>query len=1126
MERLELCARLARLLRPAPAEGAATQLRDALRDVDTLYAQQSQAPGLSPPATAAAVVTDVDDMLVAMLLRLLATAIPPSDVGATELAFRALAAVLPCCLARLPPARSVDILQACAAALPVPPSASTTAPSSLRQQPEELRVAVLRVLEMLLAADAGAGALHALLVPAPSSTERVHFVAYVVSCLLHIAETDRCRAATQLALRALTLLVDSCDRVVLRQFYPGISIGMWRCVTAPLQSSAVMVDAIQCLARAIERCMSDCATGAATSYDFSLASLRAAVALAEETEHHGTDGGKGNDNGSDSAAAWIAESATRTDELLSRLLTAKLSHATWRVQRAVVDLCSVVVLQCRHSLRDALLRCVDELLVLRGHAIDDVSAAAQATLAALQRLSLDEWLVLEPRVAERFGWHLSTLALQCRTEQESVSVHTMEILEGYLQCLGHQQAMLSVLDESLPSVVSTLARVVEFDSLDVALVRHETLVNPANSAERLTVPHFHKRLRFFHDDLSVRSAFRLLRALGAVVPMALLVDTVLTMLREGPKAPTAAAIVVILNEALRVHVDARDASPWRVHLVGRILDELLELPQWTTPADSRAASSVIALLIETIGICAQLSEDAFAQFLLYVLYPLVEKLGDADAQVERAALSTLRKIAFLTGHGASLDALFENNMDYLVDALCRRLERLDEAPQAPRVVEALLRHTRLPSAKPLVDEITRALLRCIDLNQDSDEMIVLLRSLHLLVKRFDSDSSASSSGSQDKAPVAHRNRQEKAVSLDAFLAELRAWTEPISSELGDDQAPVPDTHESKSVEEAVKSALPVEYEANDESANDESVNDDEDDTKNRLPFEPQVLEIMARCSYFVVDSDPVAACVVLQTMTRGFLYLKDRERVLLPLIHRTWPSLLDRLSLASHRPLLTASIEVLTLLAEIAGDFIGDRFVESVWPTLRRVLETVDARQTPRESTVTRAMLQLNVDGNSAPPSTNESESQSVGGRHTQEMRLVETALLCVSAVGRRSTVVAALVPEIVPLAIRFLHPSLPPRVVAAAHELVDVLAELNGDEVFVALAVVAQWQPPTSPPSSRFPAYGANAVPTRYSASTATKERPRPTSEVSGINTSEHQWRVCRDAAAQAIRRLHLVWS
>ncbi|GLE09184.1 hypothetical protein PINS_up020775 [Pythium insidiosum] len=284
MEQLELCARLARLLRPATTDAAATELRDALRDVDALYAQHTRASRF-PPATATAVVTDVDDMVLVLLLRLLATAIAPGDVGATELAFKALAAVLPHCRVRLAPTRLVDLLQACAAALPVPPSAavpSSAAPISLRQQPEELRVAVLSVLQTTLSTpdDGGASALDALLLPAPAPSERVHFVAYVVSCLLHIAESDRCRSAAQLALAALTRVVDGCDRVVLRQFYPGISIGMWRCVTAPLQSSAVMVDAIECLARAIAQCMSDGATGAAAPREFSLASLRAAAANA------------------------------------------------------------------------------------------------------------------------------------------------------------------------------------------------------------------------------------------------------------------------------------------------------------------------------------------------------------------------------------------------------------------------------------------------------------------------------------------------------------------------------------------------------------------------------------------------------------------------------------------------------------------------------------------------------------------------------------------------------------------------------------------------------------------------------------------------------------------------------
>ncbi|TMW68807.1 hypothetical protein Poli38472_006275 [Pythium oligandrum] len=1078
--RVALCAQLARLLRPVDVAAASQTRQEATaelkRVLEEVAAEYASSPEPNGHEEAAAIVAGVDDMVALSLHRvLLARVQPTSESSVQERAFAALAAVLPHCVARLPLSTRVEMLQTCVLFLPTPAAAqesATDATLRLSSQPEELRVSVLTCLEALCRAEPSV----VRVLSSSASSDHVHFLAYVVSCLLEIAQHDRCRAAARLSIHVLTCVVDSVASVdVLRQFFPGISIGMWKCVDAPLQSSKVIVGALECLAKAFKRCLPSSLTPEPV---YSLDTLRK---LPSEPS---------SDASTDVVDAWQEQSTSNIDLLFARLLssTSKLNTQPWSVQCAVVALCETVVLACRRSvLATSFSRCFEALMVRRVHAIVSVAEAAEAALQQLQtQLPVDEWLQLETQFTQRFHEHLATLALQCGSELESASVHRMEILIGYLQFLGVARFQ-SALDDSLASTFLSLARVMAFDVVDIDLLRHETLQIGDKS---LVVPHFQKRFQHFHDDATISVATRLLRNVGAVATPALVVETAFTRLQEDEST---AETLVILNECLRAHVGETMTNGVDVHLVGRLLDDLLLLPQWTAP---QGHVTTVALLIETIGITVEVVGAQFDEFLLYALYPLVEKLGARASQIERAALTTLQKVAFVCGYGDDIHALCEANMDYFVDALCARLAHLELYPQTPLVVEGLLRHTRIASL-PLVDEITRALLRCVDLYQDDEgHSGVLLKALELLISSLTTNEEE-----QTKKPGGEHEEANTMSKLSRFLQELRAWSEPLSTETGETTETeeikprvvevTSDTEDSEeSMVKRAKAAMPIEYgesdplEGRDDDGDADEANGGEGESLPPLRFQSQVVEILERCSYFVTDADPITCCLVLATMERGFVYLEPRRQELLPLIHRLWSSIIHRLSV-TNRPILTATVRLVTTLAQVAGDFIGDRFVETVWPPLRSILQQMDPNlKDPRASakavtSLTRSMLLLSTEGGQEPDtSLSEALTTTVPASHrkTQEDRLLEAVLVCLSTVCRQCVTVSSLVPEMTTVCAVFLSGSQPERIVMAAHDVMDALAKLNGDEVFVAMAQRAQWVPP-QPPSSRFPVLSAQAI-------------------------------------------------
>lgn len=1074
--------------------------------------------------------------------------------------------------------------------LPTPEAAvDTTAGetgTSLADQSEELRLAVLSCLRLLFSAYdlpdlRQSQSQQPIRRRRPAlvleSTAHMHFMAYLVSALLHVAQHDRCREAALLAMETLTRIIECLETnpLTMRQFLPGITGGVWNCVNAPNQASKVVVAAVGCLAQAIKVCLADGIPENNAQQQQSQYSLEALREIATKSSVQHTTGSEKREDGADTSPGdktdkWLTETAVNLDIILSRMFTiGQRAHhqASWRIRCALADLCGVVVLECRATLRDSFFRCFEELLVYQVDRISEVSEAARRMSDRLNAvLTTDEWLAMLPAFADRFEMQLSTLVLKCATEHEAFSAHIMKKMTGYLSFLGGR--LRPFLDRSMESTYRSLCRVLQFEAMDIDLIVHQTVTksremhaddqDPSErDGELLVVSHYQKRLKYFHEQEAVDATFELLHAIGAVCTPAVFIDCAFALLLPDDDAgageeqsdanpSTGAEVMLILNEFLRAFCASQPrksgdekksaATPTMsatalatvdIHLVGRVLEDLLALDVWSEQSslEPKARVNQRALMVECVGVCVEILGRDFAVFLLHVLYPLVEKLGSRSLQVERAALAALSKIYFLCDY-ESMEALFEANMDYFVDALCSRLENLDDFPLTALVVEALLKHTRIASL-PLADEVTHSLLRSVDMYQESPFTDGLLRSLHSLLRSISSGSDKMSESMDALAKTGDKRSSDTSM-LSRFLAEMNALAVGDDDGYDDDNkeaAPrfqeVDDGEGTAADAPNVKAAMPLEYDEGSalggEPINDEDGDEDEgrDDQLDPV-YRALAVEILDRSGYFVATPEPVACCQVLALMQDGFILLSRSQKQLLPLIHRLWPSLLPRLH-AKSRAIVTAAARVISTLAEVAGDFIANRFVEDVWPEFRRQLEGINFEE--HAPKITRSMLLLNVsnshteavEGASGEEAESMANARQVArlGRKTQEIRQLLAILSCITTVAQHTDAVSSLVPEVLASCAKFLHRAVPSEIVDVTTTLLLALYDLNGDEVFCAVAALADWDPPRLAPSARFPSFSMDSMRLFYRSQLATFK--------AGASSGGD----CAANAAQVMRRL-----
>ncbi|KAF1795292.1 Armadillo-type fold [Phytophthora cactorum] len=706
--------------------------------------------------------------------------------------------------------------------------------------------------------------------------DQQHFFAYLVAALLH--------------------------------YLPGVAAGLWKSANAPQQASKVIVAALDCLAIALDLCIGDERLLGDEEVKqepqrFTLEAIRQSVEKKEETD-------ESTNLPSSESDKWLETTAINLDLLLSRMFAASATAVA---------------------------------------AGTKVAREADTVLQKLQMsaLSSEERLRVLPEMADRFQMLLSTLVLKIATEHEATKVHFVRTLRGYLAFLG--SSLTPYLDAAMESIYSSLCRVVSFAVLDIELVVHQTLPSVPegdrsndNTAASVVVSQFQKRLRYFNEEASVQEVFAMLRDVGAVSTPAGFIDCAFMLLSEAATETGSAEVVLVLNEFLRAYCSNKEGSEesMDVHLIGRILEDLLALEAWeehSSHRSSRALVSQRALMVECIGVCAEILGAEFKSFLLYVLYPLVEQLGSHSVE----------KVYFFTGY-ESLEALFQANMDYFVDSLCARLEQLDAYPMTAFVVEALLRHTRLASL-PLVNE--------------------------------------------------------------------------------------PDSQD-----------------------------DDRDKDEDASGYRTLVIDIMDRCGYFL-----------------GVRFLSQHQKQLLPLVARMWPELLPRLRV-ENRAIVTGTVRVITTLAETAGDFVGDRFMESVWPVLQSQMQSINFGADAKSSQLTRSMLLISKPHDEAASDfdaqtrTGNKLSALSGTRKTQEIRHLLAILSCLTMVCQQSETVTRLVPEITRVCSKYLTHAAPREVVEQTLELFAALVQLNGDEVFCTIAALADWVP-AAPPSARFSRFEPDAV-------------------------------------------------
>jgi hypothetical protein len=346
--------------------------------------------------------------------------------------------------------------------------------------------------------------------------------------------------------------------------------------------------------------------------------------------------------------------------------------------------------------------------------------------------------------------------------------------------------------------------------------------------------------------------------------------------------------------------------------------------------------------LRLLATCANLLQSAFQPLLIQSLYHILELSSPTSPPL--VAMHAQRALSIVSDSAgyASPQNLVLSNVDYVVNSVSQRLAvaRLD--PSAPLVLVEMIRLVGKPIV-PMVQDLVDDVFEALDDYHGYEEVTVgLWAVLDALLKVMEED-----------LPPPTRNPSPQLAAPQATEDDwqaLGAWVrERNEAEHGDETA--------ADIAEEVNPQRPFKPDqGDDDGMKGATAQHDDEPTPDQVapPTRTQVVtaQILSKALYFLSHDSPFLRARVLSLIASAvpLLALPDldaadpaanRAADLMPVIHRAWPYILNRLSDPEPYVVVEAA-GLVESLARNVGEFMSRRIVDDVWPRFKTLLGRLD----------------------------------------------------------------------------------------------------------------------------------------------------------------------------------------
>uniref|UniRef100_UPI00398E687A TELO2-interacting protein 1 homolog n=1 Tax=Pristiophorus japonicus TaxID=55135 RepID=UPI00398E687A len=833
---------------------------------------------------------------------------------------------------------------------------------------EELKMAVVQGLTALLHSAYGDIVL-SLYQPDMLPTQ-----GFVISLLLAVAEHEKSRQLQILALKCLLVLILQCDCPdthcsfdnndlvqvgdSFASFLPGITLGMTRIISGDVkQGHLVTIYAIKVWYKVVGLVMANDQLSQ-NQHDKKMlpagASKLAELVVCRKPE-------------------WVKSTASKLDVLLQKLCSCAAGNTHWKVRLELVELVHHLLSGCNKSLKQS----IGHLLEVLVGFVGDERPEVQARCSQVLRNISEQCVVCENKdftdvLSENLHALATALPRLMRTLNDQSKLASLGLLVGYLKLLGHKVNVVLNSTVHLGRLSKALMQILELDVTDVRIVEERRLTSEAEELQQPLSGSDHLRkwskpaaqrkyFKYFNEERVFALLQQICRVLGYYGNLYLLVDHFMELYQESVVYRKQAALVIneLLLGAAGLDVDVLHERETPVSTDDLKATVISIIEEYTSAANWHLVTSIeseyetgshtnqpkchgftggsrsgylysnqsltvhtmnnniwqICIQLEGIGYFARVLNIEFRLLLMTSLYPVIEKVGAETLFVNQMAARTLVDLCQACGYD-SLQELINQNSDYLVNTISLNLRRLTQHPHTPRVISVMFSYSDA-SLLPLVDDVVQDVLLSLDHYYDVRAQLIFTV-LHSLM-------TALAHWFPPKDPVQKMEKPQDAACRSGTTAgEIQRFFQEYQ-------------HQKHLAEGDVEIDLDkTECEILDQLEPDISCS--HPDVKKELPAHIQIAkDVMERCIHLMSDKSIKLRLKVLDVLELCVTVLQSNVNELLPMVHRAWSPLVQRLT--NDDPLVVLrAFKVLCKLADTCGDFLRSRVSKNILPKVTRSL--------------------------------------------------------------------------------------------------------------------------------------------------------------------------------------------
>ncbi|XP_078092533.1 TELO2-interacting protein 1 homolog [Mustelus asterias] len=801
---------------------------------------------------------------------------------------------------------------------------------------------------------------------------------FVISLLLDMAEHEKSRQLRVLALKCLLVLILQCDcpeshcsfdnNGLLQvgdsfaSFLPGITLGMTRIISGDInQGHLVATYAIKVWYKVVGLVMANDQVSE-NHHDKKIPFVEerklAELVICRKPE-------------------WVKNTASKLDVLLQKLCSCAAGNPHWKVRLELIELVCHLLSYCNKSLKQSISHLLEVLVGLVGDERPEVQTRCSQVLTSVSEQCVmcknkDFTDVLSESL------HALTTALPrlMRTLDDHGKLKSLGLLLGYLKLLGHKVNVVLNSTVHLERLSKALMQILELDVTDVRIVEERRLNSEAEDLQNPTYSlsgwdHLRTRckpttqkkyFKYFTEECIFALLQQICRLLGYYGNLYLLVDHFMNLYQESVVYRKQAAIVInelLLGAAgLDVEVLHERETPISIDdltgTVTSIIEEYTSTANWhlvtsielehetglspnqpniqdfTRGSHSSYLYSSQSLTVHTMNsniwqICIQLEGIGYfahvlnkeARLLLMIsLYPVIEKVGAETLLVSQMATRTLVDLCQACGYD-SLQELINQNSDYLVNTISLNLRSLTQHPHTPHVISVMFSYSDA-SLLPLVDDMVPDVLLSLDhyYNEKAQLIFAVLHSLMSALARWfpPKDPILKKEKSKDKVCRSDITAEE----IQCFFQKYQKQKHLAEGDIDDIDLDITEGEIPDQLEPDISSYQP--------------------NVEKELPAHIQIVkDVMERCIHLLSDKSIKLRLKVLDVLELCVVVLQNHVNELLPMVHRLWSPLVQRLT--SDDPLVVLrAFKVLCKLADASGDFLRSRVSKDILPKVTKSL--------------------------------------------------------------------------------------------------------------------------------------------------------------------------------------------